>query len=78
MTLEEAKKILMEEEGFRKAYEELEEEYENVKARLEDNMLYRLCCAEASTEGEEKENDNISARFHKTEKNEKPSDYGRT
>ena len=31
MTLEEAKKILMTEEGFRKAYEELEEEYAKIR-----------------------------------------------
>lgn len=43
MTLEEAKKRLLTEEGFRKAYEELEEEYDKIKASIE---------VEASTEGE--------------------------
>lgn len=43
MTLDEAKKRLMTEEGFRKAYEELEEEYAKIKASIE---------SEASTEGE--------------------------
>ena len=37
MTLEEAKKRLLTEEGFRKAYEELQEEYDKIKANIEAN-----------------------------------------
>lgn len=35
MTLEEVKKRLMADEGFRKAYEELEEEYDKIKASID-------------------------------------------
>lgn len=34
MTLEDAKKRLLTEEGFRKAYEELQEEYDKIKADM--------------------------------------------
>ena len=51
MTLEEVKKILMTEEGFRKAYEELEEEYAKIRLdirraqndRREENHGGGLC-----------------------------------
>ena len=44
MTLEEAKKRLLADEGFRKAYEELEDEYRKIKCdKCENNGVVGAC-----------------------------------